>query len=229
LLLAEQEVGAALAGGAGAKKALEDGARIRFRRHRRRRRTPGHIALISARVAGVAIARLANDVGSDLQGRETRQAADLIGGDLVDGDAGADVGPLGFADAHAGEESPSGAAMVAGAVGAGRSVLVIQPADDLNLALDRFQWPKGAVQFEVASGLPGRPPILRQSAIGEFHERHTDGRPQRGSGGLRSQQRPNRFQRRQGHAHAQTTQQLSPAQEQLTLIGLHHGLGSSRA
>jgi hypothetical protein len=59
--------------------------------------------------------------------------ADGLGGDLVDRDAAMDILPGRLASSHAGEVRRACASMVAGAVGAGRGVLMVEARDDLKL------------------------------------------------------------------------------------------------
>ena len=55
-----------------------------FRRQRRRRRRPGEIVLIDAGIAVVALADDRQQIHRQLQRRQLRVAADLLGGDLID-------------------------------------------------------------------------------------------------------------------------------------------------
>src|SRR5207237_347334 len=123
----------------GREQACEHRPRIRLGRDRRRGRAPREVELVGAGVARVAIAALADRVAGQLERGEPRQVADLPGRDLVDGDSGVDVGAGGLLDAHAGQERPAGAGVVAGAVGAGGGVLVVQASEDLDLVLHLLQ------------------------------------------------------------------------------------------
>jgi hypothetical protein len=67
-----------------AEKALEDDARVRLGRERSGRRRPGQAILIDARVAVVADAGERVQVHRELERRQLRLAANLLGGDLVD-------------------------------------------------------------------------------------------------------------------------------------------------
>ena len=60
----------------------------------------------------------------------------LLGDDLVDRDAGVDVGPGGLLDPDAGQEGAAGPGVVAGAVAAGGGVEVVEAAEDLDLVLE---------------------------------------------------------------------------------------------
>ena len=61
-----------------AEQPLEDDARIGFGRQRRRRRRPGQVVLIGARVAVVAVADLRDQVGAEFERRNLRVAADAL-------------------------------------------------------------------------------------------------------------------------------------------------------
>ena len=70
-----------------AEQALEDDARMRLGRQRRRRRRPREVVLVDAGVAVVALADGREQVHRQLERRQLRLLADLLGGDLVDGRA----------------------------------------------------------------------------------------------------------------------------------------------
>ena len=61
--------------------------------------------------------------------------ANLIGGHLIDRNAGVNIGPRRFANAHAGKERAVGAGMIAGAVGPRRRIDVVQAAEHLHVLL----------------------------------------------------------------------------------------------
>ena len=110
--------------------ALEGEPRVGLGGLGRRRRTPGEVELVGARVAGVAGPGPGDGVAGQLQRREARQVPDLAGDHLVDGDAGADVGGA-LLEAHAGEERAVAAGVVAGAVRPGVGRLVVEAAEDV--------------------------------------------------------------------------------------------------
>ncbi len=78
-----------------AEQPLEDDARMRLGRQRRRRRRPGEIVLIDAGVAVVALADRLEQVHRQLERRQLRLLADLLRGDLIDRGAEVVVGALG--------------------------------------------------------------------------------------------------------------------------------------
>jgi hypothetical protein len=79
-----------------AEEPLEDEPRVGLRRHRRRRRLPGDVVLVGARVAGVAVARLVHGVAGELERREPRDLADVLRRHLVDRHADVDVAAVGL-------------------------------------------------------------------------------------------------------------------------------------
>ena len=98
-----------------AEQPLEEHARIEDRRQRLRLAPPRQVVGVGAGVAGVAIAGLARVVHAELERREARLVADLVGDDLIAGDARLDVDG-GLADLDAGQIRPGAAAVIAGAV-----------------------------------------------------------------------------------------------------------------
>src|SRR5262249_20832644 len=136
---------------AGAEQPLEDQPRISLGRDRRRGRAPSEVVLIGTRIARVAVAGLACRLAGEFQRWEAREMADLVGDELVDRNAGMDVGAGRFAHAHTGEERAIGAGVIARAVGTGGRVYVIQAGEDLNVLLERLQRLHGLGQLEVGS------------------------------------------------------------------------------
>ena len=92
-------------------------------------------------------------------------------GQLVHGDAGLDVGAVGFAGADPGEKRGVGACVVAGAIVAGRRIFMIKAADDLDGIFQRGERLHRAAEFE-GRAFAGGPPVLLVGAIGEGDERH---------------------------------------------------------
>ncbi len=140
----------------------------------------------------------------------------LIGGHLIDRNAGVNIGPGRFANAHAGEERAVGAGMITGAVGAGCGIDVIQAAQHLHVLLQILQRLHRVVEFEIGP-LVLRPPSRRDGAVGKVHKSHphrraSGGRCQRRAGlGFRRlhHARQQRFERRQRHAGAQPPQKAA--------------------
>ena len=109
----------ALARRAAAEQPFEHEPRIGFGRQGLVVRAPGEVVFVGAGVTRIAVPGLAHRVAGQFERREAREVPDLVGDDLVDGDAGADVRARGLLDAHAGQEGAAGARVVAGAVRAG--------------------------------------------------------------------------------------------------------------
>src|ERR1051325_10119089 len=109
----------ALAIWGGAEEAFEDELGIDFLGKRRGRGLPGDAGKIDARVAGIAVAGHAALFAADFKRRQACLIADAVGSDLVDGDAGTDVGAVGLAWLGTREERCERAGVVAGAVAVG--------------------------------------------------------------------------------------------------------------
>jgi hypothetical protein len=152
------EVLGALAGRAGAKEAFENQSRIGFGRQWLSGRTPGQVVAVSARVAGIAIPRLAHAITGEFEGREARQMPDPLGDHLVDGHSGMDVGSGGLLDAHAGKKGPARAGMVTGSVVAGIGAQILEPGNDLELALHGLQGLQRGRQVGHFATFAFRPP-----------------------------------------------------------------------
>ena len=114
-----------------AEKALENDARVRFGRERRRGRGPREIVLVDTGEAVVTLADHRDQIHRQLKRRQSRFLTDLIGGDLIDGCAEVVVGafgPLGFGGAEKGGVRRS--------VGAGVGVLQLHVCDGRDVVPD---------------------------------------------------------------------------------------------
>src|SRR5258708_39371862 len=98
--------------------------------------------------------------------------ADPPSGELVDRNPGADVGAGRFFDTDAGEKCAGGARVVAATILAGVGAQVVEPAEYLNLAFQRFKGLHRAVQLEVLVLALG-PPAGLVGAVGEVNEGHS--------------------------------------------------------
>src|SRR3989442_10156971 len=107
---------------------------------------------------------------------------DLIGRNLVDGNARMNVRAGGFLDADAGQERATGARVVTCAVRPRSGVDMVKAAENLQAFFDVFQRLHRAVEFKVFA-LAGRPPIGRDGPVREIDESH----PKWRSGGRRRQ------------------------------------------
>src|SRR5262249_21769626 len=129
-------------GGAGlgvAEEPDEQVARAGLLRVRLVRRAPGDVRRVRAAVARVAVARLRAAVGAELERREARVTADLLGDDLVGGDADVDVLAIRLLRVHAGEVHRAVAGVVAGAVAQAFGVLLLEAGDVADRAGQRLE------------------------------------------------------------------------------------------
>ncbi len=141
---------------------------------------------------------------------------DLTGYDLVNRDAGLNVGGA-FLHAHAGEERAIGARVIAGAIRTSGGVPVVQSAENLDVLPDGFEWLKRLAQFKICS-LGRWPPGTLNGAVGDVKER----RSERRAGGCDAQlwragrrqrfEREQRFKRGQRNARTQPAQEISSAE-----------------
>src|SRR5205807_10182163 len=93
-------------GGVGAgKEPVEDQLRVDLLGLRRRLAAPGDVRRVGATVARVAVAGGPARLAADLQRRESRSLANLLGGKLVNRGADLDVGAGGLARLAASQES----------------------------------------------------------------------------------------------------------------------------
>ena len=142
-----------------AEQAVEDQAGIDFHGHRRGGRAPGnriHVGATEADVAGAD--QSAVILGGQFERRQRCFLADLLRGDLIDGDARVNVGAVGALGVNAVEEHGRGAGVVAAVIAGsgGRGHLVGQVADHHHLILERFERGQRAGKLERAF-LGGRP------------------------------------------------------------------------
>src|SRR5438105_2601887 len=151
---------------------------------------------------------------------------DLIGRNLVDGNARVNVRAGGFLDADSGQERATGARVVACAVRPRSGVDMVKAAEDLQVFFDVLQRLHRAVEFKVFA-LSGRPPIGRDGSVREIDEGH----PQWRSCGRRRQltsrlrigredtEWPESFESGQRQTGAETAEEMAPAQAGETLSG----------
>src|SRR5206468_4824996 len=93
---------------------------------------------------------------ADLEGGEAGLVADAAGGDLVDADAGADVGAVGLSGLGAGEEGGHGAGVVAATVAVGAGLVGGEAGEDRELVADVLKGLEDVPQLEGgALGLGG--------------------------------------------------------------------------
>ena len=131
---------------AGAEQAFEQRARIEDRRQRLRLAAPCQVVGVSAGVAGIAIARLARIFHAEFERREARLLADLVGDDLVEGDAVLDFDQR-LLDLNAGEVRAGAAAVIARAIEQRAAGVVGQVAELDDVVFERLQRLQRARQF----------------------------------------------------------------------------------
>ena len=107
--------------------------------------------------------------------------SDLVGNDLVAGDAGLDIDG-GFLDLNAGEVGAAAAPMVAGAVEKGAAAVVGQIAQMQHVVFEGGQRLEGAGQFAKLAFVV-RVPVLHHDAVRHIKEGEAHGRFGRGREG----------------------------------------------
>ena len=205
----------------GAEEPLEDDARVRLHRERRRRAAPGQPVLVGATEADVAGADAVDGVGpleAELQRRQRRLLADRLRRDLIhrrpELQAGAARGPQRL---DAGEERAGGLGVRPGGAGARAGPGVVEAAQQQQPVAVGGQRLERRRELERAA-LVRRCPLLHDDPV-----RHVDGaeagrRPGRGPGerGERGHHAVEQRQRQRG-AHAAED---GPAGE--GFLGDHH-------
>ena len=138
-----------------AEQTLEGQLGVALRGQRGGLAFPSQIELIGAGVAAVAVPGPAGFVAAQFQRRQAGELADVIGGDLVDGDPVADIGPGGFAGLHAGQEAGIGAGVVPAAIAVGAGLFVFQAGDDLEFRFQVLERGQGGAEVVTGAILPG--------------------------------------------------------------------------
>ena len=168
----------------------------------------------------VAFAGVLAPLAADLQRGEAGRLADRLGGHLIDGDAGAEVGAVGLPRVAAGQKAGHGAGVVAPAVAEGPRRVQGQAAQDEEVVLDRAQRFEDRRQLE-AGAERSRRPVGHVDAVGDVEERHAQRRALRDRPmPARSDRGPHRFQPGQCDRHAQASQDRPPRD----LSRISHGL-----
>ena len=180
---------------AGTEQALEQHARVEHRRQRLRLAAPRQVVGIGAGIARVAVAGLARVVHAELERGEAGFVTDLVGDDLVAGDAGLDV-DRGLLDLDAGEVRSGTAAVIAGAVEQRAPAVVGQVADLDHVAAEGFERLEDARQLRGQRPLLRHVPVLHVDAVRHVEERQADGRL--GGGGEGGDHRIEEWQRHSG-------------------------------
>ena len=195
-----------LGGGTRTEEAVEDELGVHFLGLRLGGRAPGHRGGVNAGVAGVAVARHRTGLRADLKGGQTRLVREPRGGDLVHGDARADVGAVRLARLAAGEEGSERTGVVAAAVAVGAGLVRREAGEDGEIAAIRRDGLKdrGQLGGQIALGL--RRPVHHVLAVGDVEEGHAVGRGLAGGGvaGGPARHRPHRFEPREREGRAET-------------------------
>ncbi len=100
--------------------------------------------------------------------------AEAGGGDLIDGDAGADVGAVGLAGLGAGEEGGHGAGVVATTVTVRAGLVGGEAGENSDLLADGLERFEDGGELEVRA-FGGGGPVLHVLAVGDVDEGHAIG------------------------------------------------------
>lgn len=94
-----------------------------------------------------------------------------MSGELIDGDAGPDVGAVGLAGLGAGEEGRQGAGVIAPSVAVGVRLLLRQSGQDAEVVLQAGERLKSFGQF-VPGPFGRREPVGHMLAVRDVQKRH---------------------------------------------------------
>ena len=193
------------------KEPFKDQAGIDFLGHGHRFRAPGEVGRVGTTVAGVAIARVEAALDAQLEGRKACLAADFFRGELIDGDADANVGAAGLARLAAGEKGGHGPGVIAGAVAVGPRRVERQAIEHQQVLLEGGQRLQHRRQIEVAAQFI-RHPLIEIDAVGDVDEGHARRRLADCGRSSDAQGRAHRLQPGQGDRGPQALQHRSPRQ-----------------
>ena len=158
----------------GAEQRIKDGARVDFGRAGRRGRSPGDVIAVYATVAGVANPHHPPVFAGELERRNAGARTDLLGRDLVHGNARGDIGTASFKNVNTGQISGSGAGMIARAVSIGPAEMLRQTLDHQHLLALRLHRLENARQER--NPLPERTAANPASRCRSAHSSPTCGR-----------------------------------------------------
>ena len=162
---------AAVTFGRAAEEPIEDQAGIDLLGDGRGFAAPRKVRLISTTVTVVAFAGVLAPLAADLEGREPGHMADPLGGRLVDGDAGAEVGAVGLPRMTPGQKAGHGAGVIATAVAECPRRVQGQPAQDEEVVLDRLERLEDRRQLKCRARRL-RCPAWHVDAVGDVEEGH---------------------------------------------------------
>ena len=162
-----------------------------------------------------------------LKRRKAREVTNLIRDNLIDGNAGLDVGARGLLHAHTGEERAAGPRVIAGTVGTGRGVHVVHAAEHLKLVLHGRERLERRAELKVPRLRPSATRLGLDRAVREIdigHAQRCAGRSAgevRGlaAGGEEVAGHDDRLKRGQRHAGAESAEEGAAAQAGETLCG----------
>ncbi len=190
-----------------AEHALERPAGIGLHRQALRFGGPRNRIHVAAAVAGNAAADITREIfGCEFERRERCFLPDVLGENLIDADAHANV--FGFRRLCQGASQPTG--RTHGVIGRVLSTGAREIADQGHLVAERFQWFEDRPDFQTPIGC-FRCPVVHDAAVGQIHRAETQRRLARG---LRQgrHRRGHRFQEREGDGGAHSTQKCSARQ-----------------
>ena len=190
-----------------AEQPLEHDPRVVLGRERRRRARPRQRVHVDAGVAVLALPAEEVQVDGQLQRRLRRVFADVRGGNLIRGDAVADVGAGGLAGLDAGEVGGGGAGVAAAAAGVG----VAEAGDDGDVVAVAGEGLEDLRHVEVRALGDGNP-VLHVDPVGHVDEGQAARQAGAGdgtgrAGGGEGLERQHRVEQGQGHDGAQASEE----------------------
>ena len=184
-----------------AEQPLEHAARVGLVGQRGRGRAPRDGVAVGAAVAGIAAPDHPHVLQPQLERRQRRRAADILGQHLVDGHAVPDVRPLRLLRVDAGQPARARAGVVAGPVPERLAVAVGQSGQHQEPIAKRLERVQRLRERESGAGL-GRGPVAHDHAVGGIDERHP------GDGSERGRERGgHRIEEREGDRRSQASQE----------------------
>ncbi|HIC53184.1 MAG TPA: hypothetical protein EYO97_05075, partial [Gemmatimonadetes bacterium] len=173
-----------LCGTALAEQTLEHDPRVVLHRLRCRGRTPRDRVQVDTAVPVFAVAHQPVEIDRELQRRQRGLSAQFLRGNLVGGDPGPYVRPLGLVRMHAVQPGGAGPRMLAVPITERLCLTMRQAAHDHQLVAERSERAQNGRQSEPGPDL-GRCPLLHDGAVRNVDEPEP---PHRGGGGGRLRQ-----------------------------------------
>jgi hypothetical protein len=190
-----------------AEQPFEQTTRIGNRRQRLRFGLPREVVGVGARVAAVAVARLARLFQPDLERGQPGLAANRLRRDLIGGNPELEIGAGSLQDLHARHVRPEGAPVIARAVLQRAPPVRRQVRQDQEFILHGFERREDARQ-DAERSLGGRRPVPHVDAVRQVEpgEAHRPGGSRAGEGG------GHRVEERQADGRAQSLENGPPRQ-----------------